>query len=210
MSPEMLARIFDPFFTTKFTGRGLGLAAVLGIVRAQRGAIKVTSEPGRGTSFEVLLSALDSPASSRSASRASVANWRGSGPVLLVDDEPEVRAVGERMLALLGFTPLVASDGKTALELYRKHGDRIVCVLLDLTMPHMDGEETLHRLRQIRPDVKVAIVSGFSENIAQRFEGKGLAALLKKPYRLEALASTLREIVEAEGLAATSGRPSTE
>jgi len=210
MPPEMFARIFDPFFTTKFTGRGLGLAAVLGIVRAQRGAVKVTSEPGRGTSIEMLLPALDSSAPIRSESRAWVADWRGSGPVLLVDDEPEVRAVGERMLELLGFTPLVASNGKTALELYRKHGDRIVCVLLDLTMPHMDGEETLRRLRQIRPTVKVAIVSGYSENIAQRFEGKGLAAVLKKPYRLESLASTLRGIVEGGSPSATLGRRSTE
>ncbi|MEI6704286.1 MAG: ATP-binding protein, partial [Deltaproteobacteria bacterium] len=137
MDKETLAKLFDPFFTTKFTGRGLGMAAVLGIVRGHKGAIKVYSEPTRGTTFKVLF-----PASSKPAEIFNYDSlhddWQGEGKVLLVDDEETVRGVGSEMLKALGFTPITANDGREAISRYKEHPD-FRFVILDLTMPHMDG-----------------------------------------------------------------------
>jgi signal transduction histidine kinase len=195
MDAQTRARIFDPFFTTKFTGRGLGLSAVLGIVRSHHGALKVESELGLGTTFRVLF-----PASTKEAvpSKSDVDSpqWRGKGTILLVDDEEPVRKVTSRVLERIGFTVLRAGDGLEAIELFRAHEAEVVCVLLDLAMPRMDGQETFKELRRIQPGVRVVLASGYSDQeISQRFQNAGLAGFIEKPYRVETLAAKLCEVL---------------
>lgn len=194
MSRETMERIFDPFFTTKFTGRGLGMAAILGIVRGHRGAIKIYSEPGRGSTFKILL-----PASERSAERAieSIvdAPWQGSGLALLVDDEEIIRSIAADMLKELGFDVMTAQDGREAVELFRQNRERIAFVVLDLTMPHMSGEEAFREMRRIDPSVRVIMSSGYNEyEVTQKFVGKGLAGFIQKPYSLSTLMDVIRDI----------------
>jgi two-component system, cell cycle sensor histidine kinase and response regulator CckA len=196
MDAETRTRIFDPFFTTKFTGRGLGLAAVLGIVRGHRGAIKVYSELGRGTTFKVLF-----PASQRGEVRepASLVRgiYEGKGTVLLVDDDESVRAVGRKMLERIGFSVVTAADGSEAIARFRERADDIICAIVDLTMPHVDGAETFRELRRMRPGVRVILSSGYNEqDVTQRFVGKGLAGFIQKPYQLSTLVAVLKEVLE--------------
>jgi len=193
MNHETMSKIFDPFFTTKFTGRGLGMAAVLGIVRSHRGAIKVYSEPDKGTSFKILLPASEKTAESPKGEPGSCA-WRGTGTVLLVDDEEAVRSIGSEMLKELGFSVITANDGRQALEVFKNQND-IACVILDLTMPHMDGEQCFRELRRLDSGVKVIISSGYNEyEVSQKFAGKGLAGFIQKPYKLSALKEALVHI----------------
>ncbi|HEX5692036.1 MAG TPA: PAS domain S-box protein, partial [Roseiflexaceae bacterium] len=194
MSEETRARIFEPFFTTKFTGRGLGLAAVLGIVRGHKGALKIYSEPGRGTTFKALFPATELPAAASEDSRSHATEWRGSGTVLVVDDEETVRGLVRRMLERMGFTVLTAADGREAVELFRANAAHIRLVLLDMTMPHMDGEETFRELRRIRGNPITILSSGYNEQTAtSRFAGKGLAAFIQKPYHFEELRAIVRK-----------------
>ena len=191
------ARIFDPFFSTKFTGRGLGLAAVLGIVRGHKGTVKVYSEIGKGTTFKLLF-----PASAASADQprpvpSAVEEWRGQGLMLLVDDEASVREIGQKLLERLGFTVIIAPDGRQAVEIFRERAGDITCVLLDLTMPEMDGEETFRELRRLRSDVRVVLSSGYNQqDVTQRFAGKRLAGFIQKPYSLKQLRRTLQRVIE--------------
>jgi PAS domain S-box-containing protein len=196
MSRETLERIFDPFYTTKFTGRGLGMAAVLGIVRGHRGAIKVSSEPEAGTTFKVLLPASGKPAELFDEVPHDEEGKR-TGTVLLVDDEETVRGIGAEMLKELGFTVITADDGRKAIDVFQQNPD--VCfVLLDLTMPHMDGEQCFRELRRIKPDVRVIMSSGYNEQeVTQKFAGKGLNGFIQKPYRLSTLQEAIGKIQDA-------------
>ena len=195
MDKETLSRIFDPFFTTKFTGRGLGMAAVLGIVRGHKGAIKVYSEPNKGTSFKILLPASGKPAELFNHDNL-LDNWQGSGTVLLVDDEETVRGIGAEMLKELGFSTITANDGREAVEIFKATPD-ITLVILDLTMPHLDGEQCFRELRQLKPDIKVIMSSGYNEQeITQRFVGKGLAGFIQKPYKLSILKLEIQKVLK--------------
>jgi two-component system cell cycle sensor histidine kinase/response regulator CckA len=200
IDPEIRSQLFDPFFTTKLTGRGLGLAAVLGIVRGHNGAIRVYSESGKGTTFSILL-----PASDRQQDNAGLPeqsgdlsdDWEASGTVLLVDDEDSVLQVGKRMLVRHGFEVISACDGREAIEVYRKYHDQIVCVVLDLTMPRMDGIETMNKLMKLDDSVRVVLCSGYSESeVSHRFPGRGFASFVQKPYSSHELMETIRKVIE--------------
>ncbi len=195
MNGETQRRIFEPFFSTKFTGRGLGMAAVLGIVRAHRGAISINSKPGQGTTIAVLLPAIMTETCVMpQVQSVEQTDWQGKGLVLLVDDEPSLRTVGAKLLKRIGFNVITAKDGVDAVQIYKEKGSEIGLVLLDLTMPRMNGEEAFKELRHINPDVRVILASGYSqEDIAPKFAGKGLAAFIQKPYTL----GKLREILAA-------------
>ena len=197
MDAETQARIFDPFFTTKFTGRGLGLAAVLGIVRGHRGALKVYSEPGVGTTFKLLLPVAKEAAQKVPRELQVPSTWRGRGVLLIVDDEETVRTVASRMVTAIGFTPIATSSGQEAIGFVRARGREVAAVMLDLTMPEMDGAEVFTELRRIQPEIRVLLMSGFNEQEAvNRFAGKGLSGFLQKPFRPDVLREKLRAICE--------------
>jgi PAS domain S-box-containing protein len=195
MTKETLARIFDPFFTTKFSGRGLGLSAVLGIVRGHRGGLKVYSEPGRGTTFKILFPIVEGAAETAGPTTTTIPEIQAGGTVLVVDDEETVCTMLARALERFGFKVELASNGQIAVEKAQACGGDYRLVLLDLTMPHMDGEATFSALRNIRPDLPVLLMSGFNENDAlSRFGGKGLSGFLQKPFDLDNLRQKLVEI----------------
>ena len=206
MSPETQARIFDPFFTTKFAGRGLGLAAVLGIVRGHKGALKIYSELGRGTTFKLLFPCAEGVEEVIASDSTAQTLWRGNGTVLVVDDEETVRSAAGMMLQKFGFSVALAADGREAVAAFRNEPDRFKLVLMDLTMPHLDGEVAFAELRRIRGDVRVILMSGFNEQEAvSKFTGKGLASFLQKPFGFEELNQVLQAVLTDEP---TPGAPS--
>jgi PAS domain S-box-containing protein len=199
MDTDTLQRIFDPFFSTKFTGRGLGLAAVMGIVESHQGHVRIRTAPSEGTSFRVVLPAVAGKAEAPPR-RLTGAGWRGQGTVLVVEDEEGVREVVGRMLERLGFQVITATDGVDALRVLGEHADGVAAVLLDLSMPRMGGPETVQLLRERSPGLPVVLMSGYTEQdmASKILNGAGGAVgFLQKPFLPEDLSSVLRQLSES-------------
>ena len=194
MEEDTRVKVFDPFFSTKFLGRGLGLAAVAGIVRGHDGAVMVRSAPGEGSCFTVLF-----PAAGRVSAAPppeTAGDIHGSGTVLVVDDEELVRAIAKRALELFGYRVLVADGGLAAIDVLKRHAGGIAAVVLDLSMPGMSGQEALPEILKIRPEAKVVVSSGYSESETMRlFQGQRVAGFIQKPYTAEGLARKLQATI---------------
>jgi two-component system cell cycle sensor histidine kinase/response regulator CckA len=196
MNPEVRNRIFDPFFTTKFTGRGLGLAAVLGIVRGHGGALRVESALDQGTTIRVVFPKGAGDFAPPPEIGTPGPRWRGSGRVLIVDDEETVRQVTTRMLSSLGFEVQLAVDGFDGVQQFESFRDSLRLVLLDLTMPRMNGEAAFREFQRIKSDVPIILMSGFNEQeVVGHFGASGLAGFLQKPFTLSIVEGKLREVL---------------
>lgn len=204
MDAETRERLFDPFFTTKFTGRGLGMSAAQGIIRAHKGAILVESSPGVGTTIRVLFPIAVGSETGQATGEALVdtgaADVRPADIVLIVDDEEIVREVCTSMFGELGFETVTANGGEEALRIFREQGERFNLVLLDYSMPGMDGIAVFGELRRIRPDIRVLLASGYSEeDVAERFKGVGLNGFIQKPFNLKRLVDEVKRVLEVAG-----------
>ena len=198
MDAPTKSKIFDPFFTTKFTGRGLGLAAVAGIVRGHKGAISVSSAPGKGSRFLVLFRVEEARASALRPMARQTEKLRGSGTILVVDDEAVVRQVARQALERSGYEVLLAEDGPAAVDVFKHHHGQIALVVLDAGLPGMSGQDTLLELEKISADVNVVVSSGRGEReTLDLFAGHTLAGFIEKPYTgrrlVERVAAAIRK-----------------
>lgn len=199
MPSEVVKKVFDPFFTTKFTGRGLGLAAVIGIVRGHNGAIKVYSEPSRGTTFKVLFPIVSGEVELPTQQPHEIDMQQRKGCVLIVDDEESIRTMIAQMVQKLGFDLEMAPDGREAVEMFRKDPNKYSLVLMDLTMPHMNGELAFAKMRKLNPDIPIVLMSGFNEEQASsRFKGKGLSGFMEKPFNFAKLVETTNRVLKSD------------
>lgn len=203
MDEATRARVFEPFFTTKFTGRGLGLSAVQGIVRGHQGGIVLRSALGEGTTIKVLVPCCDHPVqAAESTSHDAATVWTGSGLVLLVDDDARVRAVTELLLRSIGFEVLAIATGREAIRVFDSRASEIVVVVLDVTMPDLSGAQVLRELRRRRPDIPVLLCSGYSEEETRRhFSREDMVSFLQKPYPFEAFKARLQSLLEQSAAA---------
>jgi CheY-like chemotaxis protein len=199
LDPETLERIFDPFFTTKFTGRGMGLASTLGIVRSHGGVAGLESTPGRGTTAWVLLPRVREAETRRAATTPGEATAEpSSARILVVDDDPAVLELSGEFLTRAGFAVIATRGGREGIERLRDEVDAIDAVVLDLSMPDVGGEQAFLEMRQIRPGLPIVLATGFSEEFAsQRFRAPGAAGFLRKPYTPEALVECVRDALAA-------------
>lgn len=198
MDEQTKARVFEPFFSTKFAGRGLGLAAVLGIVRGHRGVAHIVSRPGRGTTFRVYFPHAGDAPRPREVDPGP-ASWSEQGLILVIDDEDAVRQAAAGMCASLGFTVIQACDGPEGLR-KAQESERVRLILLDWTMPRLDGAQVLRQLRQIRRDLPVIIMSGHGESeFEEKFAGMNPTGFLRKPFTLEQLRRRIREALDISG-----------
>ncbi|MBB5036980.1 ATP-binding response regulator [Prosthecobacter dejongeii] len=196
MEPEVLARIFDPFFTTKFTGRGLGLAAVLGIVRSHGGDLSVESVSGAGTTFRIYLPTLEVAEEVTPGEIHDSTSWLGAGHALIVDDEATIRMAGQAVLEYLGFQVEVAEDGMRGLEKILRQAVSYQVVLLDLTMPNLDGREVYKIVRERMPHLPIIIMSGYSSHQAtDLMNDGGPTSFIQKPFTVEAIKEKLMALL---------------
>jgi signal transduction histidine kinase len=205
MSAETLKRLFDPFFTTKFTGRGLGMSAVMGIMKMHCGALFVESQPGKGTTFRALFPVLESaptaphqiPVAPQSETVTFTENEL-SGVALVVDDEKSVLRICTKMVKLCGLTVITACDGVDAVDKFRKHADEIDIVLMDLTMPNMDGIAAMGEIYDIRPTARVILSSGFNnDELSERITSQPPSGFIRKPYNMNELEIEIRRVLQA-------------
>lgn len=198
MDEAVQQKLFDPFFTTKFTGRGLGMSVVQGVVRGHKGAIVVSSQPHRGTAVSILFPITEAKpalAPLLPPNMATPGPIALSGTVLVAEDEATLRLLIERILKRMGLRVLTAEDGVEAIELFQKNADDITFVILDFTMPKLDGIKTLEALRAIKPNVTAVLTSGYDvENTQHRYVQEGFVAFIRKPFQVETLMNVVRQI----------------
>jgi len=202
MDAQTQAHIFEPFFTTKGKGQGtgLGLATVYGIVKQSEGYIKVESAPGRGTSFHIYLPAVEEQAQPQIQAQAAVTTPRGQETILLAEDEEPVRMMVQEFLESHGYTVLRAADGLEALGICEQYGEPIHLLVTDVVMPRMGGRELAERVAQIRPELPILYISGYTDDAAVRHGAADRkAAFLSKPFSLQSLSGKVREVLDASG-----------
>jgi len=198
MDNDTKLRVFEPFFTTKFTGRGLGMSAVLGIVTSHKGALQLISQPGQGTTFKIYLPIQEGESGNIIASEKGVPlPWQGSGTILLVEDETQVLMIAKSMIKALGFAVIDAANGREAIDLYQKHCENITMVITDLGMPVMDGYTLFRELKNINPDLPIIIATGFGEiDVTSRINRNEMSGLITKPFNFDQLRSVLKNALD--------------
>ena len=197
MDKKTIKRIFEPFFTTKEQGKGtgLGLASVYGIVKGHGGYIHVKSNQGEKTTFEIYMPAHKRKIVQKENKIGDII--KGDGTVLLVDDDETIIEVGQNMLRVIGYDVLIASNGKEAIEKYKQYHENIQIVILDMIMPEMNGSDTYDRLKEINPDIKVLLSSGYNKDgMAAEILNRGCNGFIQKPFHLKELSLNLFNLVE--------------